>query len=100
MHEDPYGTIEMFPAPEPVARERRKAMRSIAWSPCPKCTAKRVGVVRLNDHLVWRHHWFVTWSGAALPCPATGIALCQLPAPADHPLRPSVIPTCKHKEAA
>lgn len=80
---DAHGTPPMFEAPEQGRHKvRLPEVRSVAWGNCPCCHAgpvKPVGLVRQGDHLVWRGHDYATWSGARVQCPASWVALCNLP---------------------
>lgn len=60
--------------------ERPKRPRTIASGRCPECIGgTRVGVVRQGEHLLWREHYYTTWSGARQLCRASGVATCIAP---------------------
>jgi hypothetical protein len=75
-------TLPMFDEPPRRSKQRRTpGPRSVAFATCSKChTPKPVGLVRVGEHLIWRPHNIVTWSGARQPCPASGVAVCITPA--------------------
>lgn len=81
MSEDPYGTEPMFDTDAfkndwTVSQQRPAREASVGFGPCPGCTAQRMGAVRTARHLAWRYHEITTWSGARLPCQASGIPVC------------------------
>lgn len=52
----------------------------VAYAKCSKHIGeKRTGLQRTARHLVYRQHWIVTWNGSKIPCPSSGVALCDLP---------------------
>jgi hypothetical protein len=79
-HVDPIGTDAMFDV-EPLrhAKQRTKSVPSAAQGNCPRCLRGKTGLMPQGRHLVWRQHNYTTWSGARMPCPASGIAVCALP---------------------
>lgn len=107
MAPDPFGTPELFDlapaAPRQVATGEAvtsaAAPKAVTSATCPECGGVRdVGLLRSGQHLVWREHTCRTWSGAALPCRASGVAVCVAPAkgqrsPATEK-RPA--PVCQH----
>lgn len=58
---------------------REKRPRTIASGRCPECSNARLGVVRQGEHLLWREHYFTTWSGAKQICRASNVATCVAP---------------------
>lgn len=63
--------------PREGVRSRPGATKPVAWGICPQChSAPRHALVRSGVHLVWRPHTYRTYSGAALECSASGVALC------------------------
>ena len=97
---DPFGTEELFPATlgqteTEGSEERRKPVRSLRQGKCPCCTANRTGLVLVGDHLVWRWHTYVTWSGTRLLCRASGVAVCV--APERNPINPTDPARCAHR---
>lgn len=60
-------------------KEPTKKPRSVAAGRCPECSNMRLGVVRQGQHLVWRQHYYITWSGAQVVCRASGVATCVAP---------------------
>lgn len=74
------STGELFDA-EPLRtnRTKPKRLKSVRFGKCPGCTAPRIGLVRLGDHLIWRQHWITTWHGTRVLCYASFIAVCTAP---------------------
>jgi len=62
-----------------VAAEPVKAPRSVTTAICPCCGSgnRSVGLLRAGEHLVWRVHYYTTWSGASMPCRASAVAVCS-----------------------
>jgi hypothetical protein len=82
---DGVDTLPMFDEPDHTPTPRRQAMpRSVAFGSCPNCTAQRVGLVRGPVHLVWRTHTYRTYSGATIPCRASGVPVCAHPPARDY----------------
>jgi hypothetical protein len=85
---DPLGTIPLFPAaagkppkgPRAAQETAAKPVRPIGHAKCPRCSRGRAAVVQGGSHAIWKPHDYRTWSGAPLPCAASGVALCALPA--------------------
>jgi len=90
---DAIPTIPMFPEPERVGRRSPPPLeRPAGWAKCPACTAPRTAVVRVGTHLAWRGHDRITFSGAKIPCPTSGVPLCRAaPKPGPEPS-----PLCRH----
>lgn len=89
---DAVETLPMFDEPERVQRKRSRGPKSVAFGSCPCCSAQRVGLVRQSTCVVWREHTYRTYSGAALTCRASGVALHV--APAAHAFDDSETPHC------
>ncbi len=66
--------------------ERQRRPKSIGRGWCPEHVPGKTTTPldRQGEHAVWRPHYITTMSGAALPCRASGIALCVAPARIDH----------------
>lgn len=86
---DPLGTIPLFPAraakpsgkgPRTGEEAATKPTRPIGYAPCPRCSKARAAVIHSGSHSVWKSHTLTTWGGTPLPCAASGVALCALPA--------------------
>lgn len=78
-------TYSMIPLPFDVpdhgaVRARIKSIRSVEWANCPMCRTKRVGLVPMGQHLVWRVHHTRTVGGVPIPCRSSGQRLCDVPA--------------------
>lgn len=57
-----------------------KRVRPIGYAPCPRCSKARAAVIHSGSHSVWKAHTLTTWGGCPLPCAASGVSLCTLPA--------------------
>lgn len=86
---DGIETIALFPASAGKAPQRSSArageaaakpIRPLGYAPCPRCTKAKLAVVPTGVHVVWKPHTLTTWGGTPLPCAASGVALCTLPA--------------------
>lgn len=54
--------------------------KTVAYARCPHHSGERkTGLIRASRHLVYRPHSIKTWSGASIPCKASGVALCTAP---------------------
>ena len=61
--------------------DKDKPIRAVATGHCPGCHLfKAIGLIPVGRHLVWRFHTYRTYSGAAVPCPASLVAVCTAPA--------------------
>lgn len=90
---DVAATEDAPPARKSESRARRP--RALGYAACPECTSGARGVVAIDlqgSHSVWREHVLTTWSGARLPCRASGVRLCA--APARHDLTEAVRCVC------
>lgn len=80
---DEYGTEDLFDVTPYVGqgyRESAGSPRSASQGNCPRCSRKKVGLIRLpSGHLAWRMHMVTTWGGTAVPCQAAGVYVCDLP---------------------
>lgn len=85
VHGDDWDIEPMFEADALPARPRgegyrAKSMPSVEFGSCPMChTNKRIGLVRLGKHLVWRLHDRTMISGTKMPCPGSGTTVCDNP---------------------
>lgn len=98
---DPLGTLPLFPAPagKPPKASRAaqegsaRPARPLGHAHCPKCLKGRAAVIAEGSHTIWKPHTLTTWGGTPLPCAASGVALCTLPAK----LEPDAAPlNCPH----
>jgi hypothetical protein len=77
---DPMLDSEATPTHRRGEGHRAKAAPSAEFGACPLChNTRRVGLVRLGKHLVWRLHDRTMMSGAKMPCPGSGTAVCDNP---------------------
>lgn len=79
--------VPMFDVDPPDGgTERPKRPKSVGRGWCPEHTpgARPTPIDRQGNHTVWRLHYITTMSGAAIPCRASGVALCVAPARVDH----------------
>lgn len=82
--------------PKPAGRSKDETSRTrsapaAAHALCSRCHgSKKIGLVRMGKHLVWRVHDRVTMGGVHTHCPASGATLC------DSPCRGSEVVTCPH----
>lgn len=69
------------PAPQSKSEtSRTRPVRAAGYGACPSCHAtKNTGFVRSGSHFVWRVHERVTLHKVRMTCPASGVALCELP---------------------
>jgi hypothetical protein len=86
---------------EPMKRERQapQKVRTIASGRCPECHNGRLGVVRQGEHLMWRQHYYITYSGARLICQASGVATCVAPERKTRDFPQHVALLCPHTKA-
>ena len=58
-----------------------KTLKTKGTAYCPSCcrwnTRAALGVLESNGHLIYRDHVKRTYSGATIPCPTSGVRLCQ-----------------------
>jgi acetaldehyde dehydrogenase (acetylating) len=81
---EPYGDgsldlplFEMTPIPL-AGKEAVAPTIPVAWASCPRCTASHVALLGQGEHLTWKRHTYTTWSGVAMECSSSGVALCVL----------------------
>ena len=83
MNRGKFDGIESYPLfdePPRVDRgQRNKAAKVAGWAHCPHCSNGRVALLVAGEHLVYREHTYVTYSGAKLTCRASAVALCTAP---------------------
>lgn len=79
--------------------ERVKRPPTVASGRCPECSNGRLGVVRQGGHLLWREHYYTTWSGARQLCRASNVATCVAPerVSRDYPMHVALL--CEHTKA-
>jgi hypothetical protein len=71
---------ETYPVTPKGEGGRQKPAPSVEFGTCPMCsTGKRIGLVRVGKHLVWRLHERRMMNGSKAVCPASGTALCDTP---------------------
>lgn len=75
-----WETIEMFSMEATGHGAERTKDRTVAYARCPHHGGERkTGLIRASRHLIYRVHSVTTWSGASIPCRASGAALCSAP---------------------
>lgn len=80
--------MPLFDLPPAAARRAPEPGRKAPMAAHAQCPGhhgeRRTGLLTVGVHLVWRTHTYRTWSGVAVQCRTSGVALCATPdRPAD-----------------
>lgn len=82
-HRYPFNdeTVELFDAgPHVPARPKQKPQFVSGWTRCPSCISHdRVALILSGEHLSYREHTYLTYSGTKMTCGASSVTLCVLP---------------------
>lgn len=77
---DPMIEVPTTPTRRRDETSRTRPIPSAEFGLCPMCHSdRRIGLVRVGKHLVWRVHERKMMSGAHAICPASGTTLCVTP---------------------
>lgn len=82
-HRFPFNdeTVELFDAGPPVPAVRKQKPQFVSgWTRCPSCISHdRVALILSGEHLSYREHTYLTYSGTKMTCGASSVTLCVLP---------------------
>lgn len=74
----PLASVPASPKDESAGKKPSRA-RAVAFTSCPDCTNKRIGLVWAHGHLLYKEHTKATFSGAVMQCRASASQICVNP---------------------